>query len=79
MKILVSFYDKNGRALLGSDGSAIFSDLKTLNGVYRRLNRWPLRPSAHSYKIFRTGHNFYDESSYVLLAEGPISDLRKDR
>ena len=46
MKVLVQFYDKNGRELLGSDGAAIFSDLKTLKGVHRRLSHWSLRPSA---------------------------------
>jgi hypothetical protein len=79
MKVLVQFYDKNGRELLGSDGAAIFSDLKTLKGVHRRLSHWPLRPSANSYKIFRTGHNFYDESAYTLLDAGHVAELRARR
>jgi hypothetical protein len=48
---------------LGTMGKSIDRDLKTVNGVVRRLRRaWPGR----SFKVF-TFTNFYDERTYRLV------------
>ena len=80
MQFVVRFYQENDQQILGSDGSAIMSDIKTLRGVHRRLARYHLPMYAYSYKIFRVPHGkFYDDSAWTQIEEGLVNDLRHAR
>lgn len=80
MYLIVLFYDSEHRNRLGSDGTRIYHDLKTLSGAERRASHH-IPSWARTYGVFRAPENgLYREQSWKLLVDGAHVDyLRRSR
>jgi len=75
--LVVQFYDDDHRHRLGSDGTAIFKDLKTVQGAERRLRDYGIPSWARTYEIFRVpGEKFYNDAAWKQVAGGHVDFLR---
>jgi hypothetical protein len=80
--LIVQFYDKDHRSMLGSDGCVIAHDLKTVKGIERRASlhlKHTLRETVArigDYEVFQVSEeDFYKSSAWKLLASGHVSYL----
>jgi hypothetical protein len=75
---VVTFFDSSGQHRLGSDGTAIFKDLKTLSGAKNRLSSYRIAPWAQTYKIFQVpSERFYNEDSWRQVAQGQVAHVSR--
>jgi hypothetical protein len=70
---VVKFFDSTHRSRLGSDGSAIFKDLKTESGVSKRLVGYRTPSWARTFTVYRVpAERFYDDRAYQELSSGTL-------
>jgi hypothetical protein len=74
MSFVVESYDAQGRQILGTGGTILAYDIKTLSGLKRRIAMYQWQPQAAVLKIFSWPYSRrYDRSAARLIQSVPIS------
>lgn len=64
----IKFLDKNGNDRCGSDWGRFIRDLKTVNGVIKRIKNGFVTKEAIQFEIYSVSeNNIYNENNYNLL------------
>jgi len=69
MGYIVESYDKDGKQLLGSNGTMLAYDLVTLRGCMKRIDRFHWHPLAHSLRVYRQPYNDRYADKFKVLVK----------